>query len=84
MEREPGYLKQQEKPITDSKDFIAWLIKEVPKYTADMLDKSQDDDNTTLRQFLENKTEGGEWTDPLGFKVSIKEGVYVFESIPQK
>lgn len=70
---------KKEQPITTVEDLIALLIREIPKYTTDMLDKPQGGDNTTLREFLTNKTDGSEWTDLLGFKVKIEKNKYILE-----
>lgn len=77
MEKELNFLTNEEKPITNFDDVVALLALKIPKFTLNMLDKPRGDDQTTFRAFLENKTDGSEWTDPLGFTVKIKEGEYI-------
>ena len=62
-----------------SKDqIIETILACVPGYNKINLDEPIGQDQTTLDQFLNNKNEGSEWTDPYGFKINIVGGEYKF------
>lgn len=53
------------------KETTDFIIRNIPGYTAEQLDISVGNEQTTLNQFLENAIDGSEWTDPHGFKINI-------------
>lgn len=76
-----GEGQKLEKLIINKEEFIEFLLNHVSGYTQELLNTPIGEDQTTLDEFLENKREGSEWTDPKGFKVKINNGVYKFETI---
>lgn len=55
---------------------VETILENVPDFKEEYLDKPVGVDQTTLNQFLNNKKEDSEWTDPRGFKINIVNGEF--------
>jgi len=68
--------KPRELKFTSKGQTMEAIFAHVPGYNKTNLDEPVGQNQTTINQFLNNKNEGSEWTDPQGFKINIVNGEY--------
>lgn len=77
MSMESEIKKNNQESLATKELVIKFLLESIPGYTESALDEPAGADQTTLNEFLTNKTTGSEWTDPHGFKINVTDDQYL-------
>lgn len=61
----------KELKFSSKNQIVEAILVNVPSFKKENFAQPVGQDQTTLDQFLNNRNEGSEWTDPHGFKINV-------------